>query len=686
MSSRNNGLPVVQQSYYAMTGGLDLVTPAIEVSPGKLFDSQNYVPEVAGGYRRIYGYERFDGRPSPSDASYWTLDVNSTSGVSVGDTINGQTSGATGKVLAIFSAGFVLGRVTGTFIAGENIRLGVVTVTTSLETAQINGASVPSDDADYTLLAANDLRTDILAVPGSGPIRGVWVYNDTVYAFRDNVGGTAGNMWKSTSGGWVQITFGTEIQFVNAAGEIHAGDTITGHLSGATATVIQPMLRSGTWTSAGAGTLIISVTSGVFQSGESIKVAGSTKADTASLATAIIRQPGGKLDFVNGNFSGLATGLKMYGADGVNLAFEFNGTTYIPIRTGMATDTPTHIMFHKNYLFLSFAGSVQFSSIGNPYQWTVVTGAGEIATGEAVTGFLPQGGTSSGAALAIFTRSKTFILYGSSSADFTLTPSFFDLGYSAFTMQQVSNNAYGLTSRGIQSLITTLTYGDFDYAAITYLIQPLMAAKRGLETASTTSKVENSYRLFWSDGYALHIGMTGDKVNGATVLNYQLPVRCMVTAYVTGGSEVCYFGSDNGFVYKDNVGTSQDGEAIEAWIRPVFNHLKSPQVRKQYRRAVFEVKTEGYAQVSVSYDLGYANPAVRQGIIQNIGMQGAGAYWDQGTWNQFSWDTQVVAQAIVPLMGTEKNIAFLFYSNRAQDKAHTVQGVNLNYVPRRIER
>lgn len=686
MSKNNGGLPVVQQSYYAMTGGLDLVTPAIEVSPGKLFDSQNYVPEVAGGYRRIYGYERFDGRPSPSSADYWTLDTAGTSGVSVGDTINGQTSGATGKVLAIVSSGFILGRVTGTFLLGENIRVGVVTVTTSTETAQINGASVPSDDADYTLLAANDLRTDIQAVPGSGPIRGVWVYNDTVYAFRDNVGGTAGNMWKATAGGWVQVTFGTEIQFVNAAGEIHAGDTITGHVSGATATVIQPLLRSGTWSAAGVGTLIISVTSGVFQSGESIKVGGSIKADTSSLATAIIRQPGGKLDFVNGNFSGLSTGLKMYGADGVNLAFEFNGTTYIPIRTGMATDTPTHIMFHKNYLFLSFAGSVQFSSIGNPYQWTVVTGAGEIATGDAITGFLPQGGTSSGAALAIFTRSKTFILYGSSASDFTLTPSFFDLGYSEFTMQQVSNNAYGLTSRGVQSLITTLTYGDFDYAAITYLIQPLMAAKRGLETASTTSKVENSYRLFWSDGYALHIGMTGDKVNGSTVLYYQLPVRCMVTAYVSGGAEVCYFGSDNGYVYQDNVGTSQDGEAIEAWIRPVFNHLKSPQVRKQYRRAVFEVKTEGYAQVSVSYDLGYSNPAVRPGITQGLSMVGAGAYWDQGTWNQFTWDTQVVATAVVPLMGTEKNIAFLFYSNRAQDRAHTVQGVNLNYVPRRIER
>ena len=71
----------------------------------------------------------------------------------------------------------------------------------------MGGSGDPSDDADYTLLAANDLRTSISAVPRLGPIRGVWVFNDVVYAFRDNVGATAGDMYKSTASGWSQVTF-----------------------------------------------------------------------------------------------------------------------------------------------------------------------------------------------------------------------------------------------------------------------------------------------------------------------------------------------------------------------------------------------------------------------------------------------------------------------------------------------
>ncbi|MFK5282396.1 hypothetical protein ACI3PL_22830, partial [Lacticaseibacillus paracasei] len=78
----------------------------------------------------------------------------------------------------------------------------------------------------------------------------------------------------------------------------------------------------------------------------------------------------------------------------------------------MTTDTPTHVIQHRNYLFLSFLGSVQLSGIGNPYAWTAVLGAAEISTGSEVTGFLTQSGNGSGAALAIFTKDQTFILSG----------------------------------------------------------------------------------------------------------------------------------------------------------------------------------------------------------------------------------------------------------------------------------
>jgi hypothetical protein len=171
------------------------------------------------------------------------------------------------------------------------------------------------------------------------------------------------------------------------------------------------------------------------------------------------------------------------------------------------------------------------------------------------------------------------------------------------------------------------------------------------------------------------VGLTGEKVAGIMPLSYGKTVRCITTATLSTGQEVTYFGSDDGYVYQDNVGTSFDGAAIEAWLRPAFNNLKSPRVRKQYRRAVFEVDCEGFSQVNIGYDLGYANPDAQPPAVQaDQQLVGAGGYWDEFTWDAFTWDTPVVTNADLSLDGSENNIAFLFYSKRAQDDPHTCAG------------
>ena len=679
-------IPKVQQEYFPLGGGLDLVTPQISLEPGKLFDAQNYEPEISGGYSRIDGFERYSGLPSPTSASYWLMSVADVSLLAVGNNITGLTSGATGRILAIVGTSLVLGRVTGTFVVAESLQVAAVTKTTATTVAVLANEPDASNDADYTLLAANDRRLDIAAVPGSGPIRGISIYRDVVYAYRDNVSATAGTIYKSTAGGWVLVPFGTEIQFTTGVSNIVAGNTITGGTSGATATVVAVLLRTGSFGGTGVGTLIITPIAGVFQNAEPLKVGATTCATSSSLATAITRLPGGKVETFNGNFTGSTDTLKVYGADGVNMAWEFDGTNYIPIRTGMLVDTPTHVIFHRFYLFLSFRSSVQFCALGNPYAWTVVLGAGEIGVSDEITGFLPQGGNNAGSTMAIFTRSRVYMLYGSNSSNFNLVLSIWDVGYYAGTMQAVSNNTFGMTARGIQSLITTLTYGDFDYKSVSHLIQPLIVSKRGLETASVSLRAKDQYRLFFSDGTGLSVGLTGDDIDGMLPLNYGKVVRCIASATLSTGIEVAFFGSDDGFIYQDNVGTSFDGLPIEAWIRPAFNHSKSPRTRKKYRRAVFELKAYGLSKVDISYDLGYGSPDILAPVTQTNNAAFSGGFWDQFIFEQFTWDAKTIADISVALYGTEKNISFLFYSNRAQDKKHTVQGVTILFTPQRIER
>ncbi len=219
------------------------------------------------------------------------------------------------------------------------------------------------------------------------------------------------------------------------------------------------------------------------------------------------------------------------------------------------------------------------------------------------------------------------------------------------------------------------------------MIMPFMTAHRGLETCSTSLRTKDQYRLYYSDGYCLALGLTGDKVSGVMPLYYGMAVRCIATATLSTGEEVTYFGSDDGFVYRDSIGTSFNGNNIEAWIRLPFNHSKSPGVRKRYRRAYLEVKATGYSSVNINYDLGYANPDIlAPAIAQDRALTGGGGYWDQFTWESFTWDSAVVENPSLSLDGTEKNISFIFYSNSAKYKSITLQGVRVSYTPLRLDR
>src|SRR5271167_405964 len=90
-----------QTKYYPFNGGLDIVTPALSVDPGFALTMVNYEPWFNGGYRRVDGFERFDGRPKPSAALMYGATISSLTGLTTGTTTagagTGSVSGATGN-------------------------------------------------------------------------------------------------------------------------------------------------------------------------------------------------------------------------------------------------------------------------------------------------------------------------------------------------------------------------------------------------------------------------------------------------------------------------------------------------------------------------------------------------------------------------------------------------------------
>lgn len=628
-----------------------MVSPAVSIPSGFVRRSQNYEQDINGGYVTLTGYERVDGRPAPSAAIAATLMFSSPGTIAVGNTITGATSGATGKVIAITATAFILTKLTGTFVT-ESTTTGSASIVGPAAIGSASGAL----GAQYKNLAADSYRADITIVPGSGNILGVWYYKADVYAFRNNAAATAVDMYKASASGWTIIALGFEVYFTSASGTAPAeGATIT---KGGTSAILKRLvIESGSF---GAGTaagrlIFASITAGPFTAGA---FTGGIVATCASQANITIPNINGRFEFINANFSGSIDSYRVYGCDGVNRGFEFDGTTFVPINTGIAQDKPSHVVAHQNHLFFSIKSSVFNSAIGDPYNWTALLGASETALSDTVTGFMPQPGSEATPAMAIYSRNKTDILYGSSAASWQLTGFNDQAGAIPYSMQKIGQT-YVFDDRGITSLATAQQFGNFLESTISKRVDTLLRTKRAQTTDSHTSKDKQQYRLFFGDGSAVYWTI-GSKIQSMMSVLFPVPVLCSTSqeAY-GGGDELIYFGSSDGFIYQMERGTSFDGEPIEAYFEMVFDSSKSYRMLKKYRRITFEMTGTGYAEFNSTYDLAYSSTEFAQpDYILHVSDM-TSATWDSGSVFDAGviWDGLPLSRLTTAIAGNGDSIA-----------------------------
>ena len=674
--------PQVNYDLVYLKGGLDLITPTLALPAGVARDAVNFEASITGGYTRIAGYERYDGQPAPSSAVYGSLTATLTGTIAVGDTIVGGTSGDSGVVIAVNGNDVYYTKAVGTFIVSEDLE--VLTVSQGTVAAlQATGTLTTQEQAQYLNLAADVYRADIGAVPGSGPIRGVIELQNTVYAWRDNVGATAMAIYASSAAGWVSVPLGFEMSFNTGTAEIFQGNTVTGAASGFSAVITRVVLESGSWgAGTAAGRLIFASATGNFTPTENLQVLAATKAVCVAAQTAITLLPGGRVEMVLGNFGGVNNQLRAYGADAVNRGFEFDGTVYIPIATGMTVDTPDHVAVHKQHLFFSFGTSVQFSALGEPYQWAPLLGAGEIVQPEPVTNFVIQPGDQSTGALAIYSDNYTYILYGTDSSSWNLVPYNTGAGAKAYSGQNIGQT-YVFDDRGVITLQATLSYGNFDTAAVTLNIRPFTQVRRNLVTASVLNREKAQYRIFFSDGTGLYVTIANGQMLGAMPVRFPNPVTCATEAQTSAGEETSFFGSTNGYVYALDAGTSFDGESINASLELNYNSENTPRILKRYRRGSFEITGNGYCEFDFAYDLGYSSVYIGQESNTSYENSFSPSLWDSVFWDSFIWDGRTLAPTDVEIKGTGQNILLKISSDSDYFQPFTINSVILHYTTRR---
>lgn len=698
---------VDDRDYFPLGGGLNTENAPLQLKPGELIGCLNYEPQTLGGYERFHGYERLDGQTAPSLAPYWIL--NFTGGIPanypiIGNIVNGQTSGATAKVLLANVLGtpnttgyLILWTLSGNFIDGENLRVAAVVFAVANGTATANTASTDALNTAYNLAVREAQRALILVVPGSGPVLGVVEYRGNVYAFRNNAGGTAAVMFKATATGWVAVPGYPVLNFSLGTSLIKAGDTVIGGTSGNSAVVARVVLSSGSWDAGtAAGYLILNAGAPAFVNGEILNDAAVASGTTVGTAVAPVLLPNGIYDFRVHNFYGNSGTIRLYGVDQTNPGFEYqdnfsgNLPFFCQIRSGMPIDAPTKLAVHRGRLWLAFkGGSLQPSGVNDPTVFSALQGAAEIGVGQEITALLEEMSPSQSAfystsTLFIFCMAETHTITGDG-PNWILGPYAKETGAFPFSVQRLGQGVF-LCDRGFATLQAIQQLGNFALATISQKIAGIVPNIKSKAVCSTLSKDRSLYRLLLSDGTFISLGFRDLKPIGFGICDLGQAMSCSWAGETTAGQQILLMGGTNGYVYQMDSGINIDGTQINAFMRLPFHFSKTPSRQKRYRRVQFDVQAMGPCTLTFSPDYDFAIPSVQGDVPRTVALSGGGAFWDVGYWDSFNWDAQPYIAPTFKLEGSGKNISILISHQSTNEPSHSLQGASFHKSTRRLDR
>jgi hypothetical protein len=672
----------VKPEQVRLGGGLDLISPPGLAAPGTCRFAFNYEAEFGGGYRRIGGFERYDGQPRPSLAEYVVLEAeDGFTGLTPGAQVEGEVSGASGKIIWVSPDGLriALTRLSPglSFEDGENVMLadtprGLIT----------NAAPVidPFLDNELAYLAAEEYRQFIQRPPGNGPIRGVAILNNQVFAWRDD--GAAMKLWKATPTGWSQVDLRYVVQFEQGTGEYLDGGTLT--QAGVSAIIRRVVVQSGDWSTNDAeGYFVIDEPiGGNFSAG----VAAGTGACTLTgpqVQNSLLA--GGRVEAVVHNFTGLTSTRRLYGCDGVNFEFEFDGDVWVPIITGMGTQRAKHVFVHKNHLFYAYGPSLQHSGIAEPYKWLPLFGAGELTTGDEITNLINIAGSESNAALMVTCRDSVWVLYGDDAESW----SFKRISDEAGAQPYGGLNMLGpicFDREGFSRYSPTDTFGNFTFESASRAIEPLV--RNSVVSCSVLVKGRSKMRCFFADG----LGISGSPMKGGVAwmpFDYGRIITVAFGAEIDGVYRV-FMGDEDGWVLEADVGRSFDGAPIRAGLRLSSQNQRSNVTEKQYRHLFLQ--TEASSAYGLAVGAEYSDSNAESANITPLSMitfqrqLGDGLFWDFSSWDQAYWDGSATGEVTYEINGKGKSISLLFSSDSNKELPHTLKTATIIYTPRRIGR
>ena len=225
--------------------------------------------------------------------------------------------------------------------------------------------------------------------------------------------------------------------------------------------------------------------------------------------------------------------------------------------------------------------------------------------------------------LFIFCENRIFKLSGSSSANFAVSAVTRDIGcINGKTIQEFAGDLIFLGPDGLRTVAGTSRIGDVELGTISSNIQSLFDENIANATAfdSVIIPEKTQYRLFFSkdagsasltEGIICVLkGSSGGQASYEFSRIKGIKPACTDT-FITAGDVLALHGGFDGYVYRQEEGSTFDGSAINGKYRSPDMTFGDPGIRKHMQRVIVNYKPESTinANLFVRYDYEAADSA-----------------------------------------------------------------------------
>ena len=333
-----------------------------------------------------------------------------------------------------------------------------------------------------------------------------------------------------------------------------------------------------------------------------------------------------KYQFERFNFDGNE---KIILVDQVNAPVVFNTSLSATDVTDSSVAGSTVVAAYRNHMF--YAGKsttpqeVIFSEPLNEDGFNTGNGAGSVKVDDTVVALKVFRNS-----LFIFCENRIFKLTGSSSSDFVVEPVTRSIGcINSFTVQEFAGDLIFLGPDGLRTIAATERIGDTELGTISKNIQSIFDEQisSSVDFDSVVIPDKTQYRIFFN-----RTGQSAELSKGATCVLKKdgfefselkgFKTTCTDT-FVETGDVIVLHGDINGFVQRQEIGSTFDGTTIKGKYRGPDMVFGDSGIRKHMQKVIINYRPEGSvdADLIVRYDnedKNSARPAVYPFSTDNL--------------------------------------------------------------------